>query len=60
MVLTFDPTAQSGSLINHEPVLIGNHPDRTLHCGFKGVIGDVRIYSRALSDAEVELLNQSR
>ena len=60
VVLTFDPTAQSGSLINREPVLIGNHPDSTLHCGFKGVIGDVRIYSRALSSAEIELLNKSR
>ena len=57
-VLIFDPTQQSGSLINREPVLIGNHPDSTLHCGFKGVIGDVRIYSRALSGPEIELLNK--
>jgi len=59
VVLSFDPTQQSGSLINREPVLIGNHPDKTLHCGFKGVIGDVRIYSRALSAEEVELLTKS-
>ena len=58
-VLTFDPTPQSGSLINREPILIGNHPDSTLHCAFKGVIGDVRIYFRALTSTEVELLNGS-
>jgi hypothetical protein len=59
VVLNFDPTQQSGSLINREPILIGNHPDSTLHCGFKGIIGDVRIYSRALSSAEIELLKKS-
>src|SRR5262245_5632344 len=60
VVLTFDPTKQSGSLANNEPVLIGNHPDRTLHCAFKGMIEDVRLYSRALSGAEIEALARSQ
>jgi Concanavalin A-like lectin/glucanases superfamily len=53
VVLTFDPTKLGGSLANHEPILIGTHPDKTLQCGFKGEIADVRLYFRALSPEEV-------
>jgi len=53
VVLTFDPTKLRGSLANSEPLLIGTHPDPTLSCAFKGLIEDERLYSRALSPAEV-------
>jgi hypothetical protein len=58
LVLTFDPTKQSASLANSAPLLIGGHPDATLHCGFQGQIGAVRLYSRALSCAEIEALGR--
>lgn len=53
VVLTFDPRKVGGSLANAEPLLIGTHPDPSLQCGFKGYIRDVRLYSRALSPAEI-------
>lgn len=53
VVLVFDPTKLRGSLANTEPLLIGTHPDSTLHCGFHGRIGDARIYARCLSGAEI-------
>jgi hypothetical protein len=53
VVLTFDPTKHAASLVNPAPLLIGGHADSTLNCGFQGQIGDVRLYSRALSPAEV-------
>jgi hypothetical protein len=53
-VLTFDATTSNGNLANTEPLLIGTHPDTTLHAGFKGLIEDVRLYSRALSPDEIE------
>jgi hypothetical protein len=52
-VLIFDPRSVAGDLSNTEPVLIGNHPDKTLNCAFKGLIGGVQIYRRALSGEEV-------
>lgn len=54
VVLTFDPTKLRGSLVNSEPLMLGTHPDPTLHCAFKGQIGAVRLYRRALSSAEIE------
>jgi hypothetical protein len=54
VVMTFDPTKLSGSLANKEPLLIGTHPDTTLHCPYQGMIEDIRLYSRALSAAEIE------
>ena len=54
VVLTFDPTKVRGSLLNSEPLMIGTHPDPTLHCAFKGKIGAVRLYRRSLSPAEVK------
>jgi len=58
LVYTFDPTKQSGTLATTAPLLIGGHPDAALNCGFKGLIGDVRLYSRALTATEVEALRQ--
>jgi hypothetical protein len=56
VVMTFDPTKLPQSLINPSPLLIGGHPDPTLDCGFKGQMGEVRVYSRALSEAEIKAL----
>jgi len=56
VVLTFDPTKQAASLVNSAPLLIGGHPDSTLHCGFQGQIASVRLYERALAPAEVGAL----
>ena len=56
LALTFDPTKLPQGLINPAPLLIGGHPDPTLNCGFKGQMGDVRLYSRVLSAEEVEVL----
>jgi hypothetical protein len=60
VVLTFDPTGQTGNLANTEPLLIGAHPDPALRCAFKGVIDDVRLYSRALAASEVEALSRGK
>jgi len=40
-----------------QPLLIGT--DRTIACWFDGLIGEVRIYNRALSDAEIRLLYEN-
>ena len=58
VVLTFDPTKRAGSLASNAPLLVGNHPDQSLHCSFKGLIEDVRIYARALTGPEVEALSR--
>lgn len=54
VVNTFDPTKLPGSLSNKQPMIIGNHPDTTLTCGFSGIISEVSIYRRALGDEELE------
>ncbi|HEX5223289.1 MAG TPA: hypothetical protein VFZ59_27260, partial [Verrucomicrobiae bacterium] len=51
-----DPTGQAASLVNSSPLLIGGHADATLRCGFTGEMGPVRLYSRALTPAEVTAL----
>ena len=53
VVLTFDPTALNGSLINSEPLRIGNHADASLNCFFKGIIDEVSLYNRALATNEI-------
>ncbi len=58
VVRTFDASTSNGNLSNAEPLLIGTHPDTTLHAGFKGLIEDVRVYSRALSAAEIKAAAQ--
>ena len=52
-VLVFDPTKQNGDLSNSEPLRIGNHANPTLKCFFKGRIGDVAVYRRALGVDEI-------
>ena len=58
VVLTFDPTKQASSLANSAPLLIGGHADATLRCDFRGEMGPVRLYSRAITPAEVAALLQ--
>jgi hypothetical protein len=55
-VLTFDPTALNASLINSEPLRIGNHPALDLNCFFKGIIDEVSIYNRALTTNEIQAI----
>jgi hypothetical protein len=54
LVHTFDPTIAVGDLSNTEPLRIGNHPDPSLDCFFKGIIDESSIYSRALSATEIQ------
>jgi hypothetical protein len=56
VVMTFDPTFYNGSLINTEPLRIGNHPALNLNCFFNGVIDEVGIYNRALSASEIQAI----
>jgi hypothetical protein len=56
VVLVFNPTKQAASLVNRAPLLIGGHPDSSLHCGFVGEMGEVRLYSRVLSPDKVAAL----
>ena len=53
VVLTFDPTALNGSLINSEPLRIGNHAAQDLNCFFKGIIDEASLYNRSLSSNEI-------
>jgi concanavalin A-like lectin/glucanase superfamily protein len=53
LVLTFDPTSQTGDLSNSEPLRIGNHANPNLRCFYKGTIGNVVLYRRALRADEV-------
>ncbi len=52
-VLSFDPTSQSGDLSNSQPLRIGNHANPNLRCRFKGAIGNVVVYGRALKPEEI-------
>ena len=60
VVKSFDPTKLPGNLSNKEWMIIGNHPDSTLTCGFSGIINEVAIYRRALSDKEIEQASHQR
>jgi hypothetical protein len=59
VILTFDPTARSGSLSNAEPVRIGFHPDPQYQVFFKGVIDEVSLYNRALSAEEIQSIHRA-
>ncbi|SPE51544.1 hypothetical protein SBV1_1380001 [Verrucomicrobia bacterium] len=52
-VLTFDPTAQSASLLSTQPLRIGNPSGQTFNGFFQGAIDELSLYRRALSSAEV-------
>ena len=57
--ITFNPTVIPGSLSNAAPVRIGVHPQPGLNGWYKGVIDEVTIYRRALSDSEIITLSNS-
>lgn len=57
LLVTFDPTSQSGSLATSAPLLIGMHPLTSLDCNFRGGVDEVALYSRALTVAEVQTLH---
>ncbi len=52
-VLTFDPTTESGSLANSEPLLIGAQTTPGYRTNYKGMMDGVAIYDRALSSSEI-------
>lgn len=54
--LDFNPTVVSGSLSNSAPVRIGVHPQPGFNGWYKGVIDEVTIYRRALSNTEITAL----
>jgi hypothetical protein len=54
VVMTFDPTFYNGSLVNTQPLRIGNHAALDLNCFFNGVIDEAGIYNHALSASEIQ------
>ncbi|MDW8310468.1 MAG: LamG-like jellyroll fold domain-containing protein [Verrucomicrobiales bacterium] len=56
VVMTFDPRGQPGDLSNEEPIHIGNHPLPGVGSFLDGVIDEISLYRRALSEAEVAAL----
>ena len=56
VILTFDPTDVPGDLSNDQPLRIGNHSDPAYRNFFRGIIGDVSIYKRALATEEIQTL----
>jgi len=54
--LTFNPTPVSGSLSNSAPFRIGVHPETGYSGWYKGVIDEVTVYRRALTNTEVTAL----
>ena len=56
VVATFDPTPYPGTLVNGEPLRIGNHSAVTINCFFTGIIDEVGIYNRALSSSEIKVI----
>lgn len=54
VVLTFDPTEEAGDLSNTEPLRIGSHCDPNYFTFFHGIIDEIALYNRALSDSEIQ------
>ncbi|MEJ0089922.1 MAG: LamG-like jellyroll fold domain-containing protein [Limisphaerales bacterium] len=55
-VFTFDATALNGSLVNDQPLRIGNHASAEVNSFFKGIIDEVSIYNRALASNEISAI----
>ncbi len=53
-VLTFDPSQQSGSLVNNESFLIGHQNTPGYVTTFKGMMDELAFYNRALSPEEIK------
>jgi len=56
VVATFDPTLYPGTLVNAEPLRIGNHAAADLNCYFTGIMDELGIYNRALSADEIQTI----
>ena len=50
----FNPGARPGSLANSYPFRIGNHANEAFGGAFKGIIDEVSLYGRALSQNEIQ------
>lgn len=59
LVLTFDPTMDTGDLSTDGPLYIGCHNNPVFNTYFNGIIDEVSVYSRALTDAEVQSVYQA-
>ena len=57
LILTFDPTNQSGDLTNDAPLQIGKHSDPHYRCFFNGVIDTLAIYNRVLTADEIKSIS---
>jgi hypothetical protein len=53
VVLTFDLSAYSGDLSNNSPLYIGRHDNASINAYFKGIIDEVSVYNRALTENEI-------
>jgi len=51
---TLNPTGKAGSLANADFFRIGTHAREALNAPFKGVIDEVSLYNRALSEADIQ------
>jgi len=61
LVHTFDPTPRQGWLANEVPLTIGRQGDDFGGLGhLQGILDDVRLYGRALSEADVHALAAAR
>ncbi len=56
VVLTFDPAVEPGDLSNDEPFLIGKHATPTYPGDVTGLVDEVEVFNRALSEAEIQAL----
>jgi hypothetical protein len=59
VILTFDPTIQSGDLSNDAPLRLGCHNNPDFNCFFKGIIDEFSLYNRELSSVEILAIYQA-
>jgi hypothetical protein len=57
LIMTFDPTQESGDISTTGPLYIGCHDNPTVNCNFKGIIDEVSIYNRVLTSNEITTIN---
>ncbi len=57
LILTFDPTQESGDLSTAGPLYIGCHDNPSINSNFKGVVDEVSIYNRVLTSNEITAIN---
>jgi hypothetical protein len=57
LIMTFDPTQESGDLSTTGPLFIGCHDNPAINSNFKGIIDEVSVYNRALTSNEITAIN---